>query len=323
MSVAPGTATTRVDQTQRQAYTTSRADLEKRWLLEVVRRTDMALEAFLTAPPGAVPEQLAEAMRYACLNGGKRLRPALVYAAAQAATSVNRFPDTPGVERAAIAVEMIHAFSLVHDDLPCMDDDDVRRGMPALHKAFYDAIAILGGSWLLVLAFEVLSDGSLPAKPAMRMIREISHYVGCQGLAGGQILDLNTDGRAASLDTVERIARLKTASLTEVSCRCGAIAAGAGNAMIDRLGMFGRYLGYAFQAMDDLLDATARESEVGKRLRKDCSKGRPTAMASGSVAEVRKRIDLQARRAADLLCDMGPEADPLRAILKKCVDRNR
>ncbi len=255
------------------------------WMARVVGLTDSFLADALGARHERIPPRLREAMHYACFNGGKRMRPVLVFAAAQAASGRPAFADSPAVTRVAAAFELIHAHSLVLDDLPCMDDDDLRRGKPTVHRVYGEATALLSADALVLLAYELLADRALRPAVAVRIIRELSAHIGRKGMAAGQMLDLHTRGDAACLESVRRIHLLKTAVLLRACCRAGALAVGASADRVRRLGEFGRHLGLAFQAVDDLLDETATVSETGKRTGKDRVAGKATLPGAVGIEE--------------------------------------
>jgi len=216
-----------------------------------------------------VPDRLREAMRYAVLDGGKRLRPALVEAVCELVGG-SRQDAMPG----AIAVELIHVYSLVHDDLPCMDDDDLRRGRPTVHKVFGDAIAVLVGDALQALAVQVLLGTAEERRGRAAAI--LADAAGAAGMVGGQVLDLLAEGQAPDLDLVASIHRLKTAALIGASVEIGAVLGGAQRPVQARLAEYGRSLGLEFQIVDDCLDETATAEELGKSAGKDRAAGKMT-----------------------------------------------
>ena len=221
-----------------------------------------------------VPSQLREAMAHALLDGGKRLRPALVLTACEAAGG-KRAEGLPG----AIALECLHSYSLVHDDLPCMDDDELRRGRPTVHKAFGEAMAVLAGDALLTLAFESLTRGPAPADRKMRALRLLADAGGAVGMVGGQALDLLAEGTEPELAQVEEIHRKKTGALIEAALGVGALLGGGSPPVVDALRAYGRALGLAFQIVDDCLDQTKTAEELGKTAGKDEEAGKATWVA--------------------------------------------
>jgi farnesyl diphosphate synthase len=234
-------------------------------------RTEAALEAALPNS-NTVPHTLHEAMRYAVLGGGKRVRPLLVHAAGEVAGA-----DPAACDAAASAVEMIHAYSLVHDDMPCMDDDDLRRGRPTVHKAYDEATALLVGDALQTQAFIVLAQtGAIAAEARLKLVAELALASGSTGMAGGQAIDLQNVGKAMSRDALEAMHRMKTGALLRASVRmgalCGEIDAG-GLAALDR---YAAAVGLAFQVVDDILDVTADTATLGKTAGKDAAHDKPT-----------------------------------------------
>ncbi len=219
-------------------------------------------------------ERLESAMAYALLGGGKRVRPVLVYAAGEALGVPLEHLDGP-----ACAVECIHAYSLVHDDLPAMDDDDLRRGRPTCHRAYDEATAILAGDALQALAFQLLADEAhtpLPATTRLAMIRTLAEAAGAAGMVGGQAIDLGAVGRTLDEARLTRMHRLKTGALIEASVVLGALAAGAEGDALAHLRRYARAIGLAFQVQDDILDVTASTEEMGKTQGADAQVGKPT-----------------------------------------------
>lgn len=219
-------------------------------------RVDSRLKELLEAAQGP-DARLQEALHYSLLNGGKRLRPLLVYATAQALGASWESCDRP-----AMAVELIHAYSLVHDDLPAMDDDDLRRGRATCHKAFDEATAILVGDALQTLAFQVLVDSEQPA--ALLMIKTLAEASGCQGMVGGQMLDLEAEGQQLTLEQLEKLHSHKTGALIRCAVRLGGLAAEAPAATLEKLDAYAAALGLAFQVQDDLLDIKGDAATLGK-----------------------------------------------------------
>lgn len=257
-------------------------------------RCDASLDELL---PPATSNTLSEAMRYAVLGGGKRLRPLLVYAAGQAAGVA-----TERLDPAAMAIELIHAYSLVHDDLPAMDDDDLRRGRPTVHKAYDEATAILTGDALQALAFETLTRGveaGLPAETVLAQSRELAHGAGASGMAGGQALDLSLVGAQPDAATLARMHQMKTGALIGAAVRMGALAAGNGNG--DRFDEYARALGLAFQIQDDVLDEVGDSTVTGKTTGADRRRGKPTFVSALGLDAARTRaIELHAAAVASL-----------------------
>ena len=304
----------------------ARPDTEIRAALEKVREfVEPRLAASLTASPEAAP-RLVDAMRYALLAPGKRLRPALVLWAAQACGGT-----WDAAAPAAVAVEMIHAYSLVHDDLPAMDDDDLRRGRPTCHRAFDEATAILCGDALQALAFEILATG-LPAAAAARGCAVLARASGAEALVGGQmddlatergwIADLRSEPAAVQVAWMERINRRKTGALFHAALQLGGLSAGADASRLGRLAVFGGAFGEAFQIADDLLDAEGTEAAVGKRVGKDADRGKLTFPTVMGPAESRRRAVELAEAAADAVSPLGNPAAELARLARWVVTRD-
>ena len=280
-------------------------------------RIDGYLAARLSAPGEDAEPRLLEAMRHAVLGGGKRIRPLFVLAAARAAGGA--------IDEAlpfGAAVEMIHAYSLVHDDLPAMDDDELRRGRPTVHVAFGEAMAILAGDALQSLAFETLAAAPVPPERIVAGLATLSRAAGFAGMAGGQALDLLSEGRPVTVELVARIDRLKTGALIAASFRLGAEAAGAPRELADRLESAGRAAGLAFQVQDDVLDVTASTEQLGKTAGKDAARDKATWVAAVGLAEARRRAAEAFAETRELLAPLGPEADPLRRLVARVEARS-
>ena len=247
-------------------------------------------------PPETMsPGKLHEAMRYSVNAGGKRLRPALVFAAAEAVGG-SREDAAP----AACAVEMIHTYSLIHDDLPAMDDDDLRRGKPTCHKVYGEAIAILAGDGLLTYAFEVLTM-SKRTESVPGIVRAIARGVGTQGMVGGQVLDIEGEGKPADAASVRAIHAWKTAALIAACCEAGALAGGATQTEYEHLTTYGQKIGLAFQIVDDILDITSSPEALGKTPGKDARAGKATYPAVMGVEKAKQEADRLAGQAFDAL----------------------
>ncbi len=266
----------------------------------------------------ARPERLLSAMRHGVLNGGKRLRPFL---AAESAALFGA-PPGPALEMAA-AIECLHSYSLVHDDLPAMDDDDLRRGQPTVHRAFNEATAILAGDALLTLAFDVLA--SLDADPAVRneLVVGLARASGAGGMVGGQVLDLEAETSTPDEAGIIRLQAMKTGALIRFSCEAGAILAAAPPAEREALREFGTAIGLAFQLADDLLDLTANEAELGKATRKDAAAGKATLAALHGEAWTRRQLAGLVEQATAGLAPFGDAADNLRAAAAFVAARRR
>jgi len=288
------------------------------YMAERASAVDLALGRFLPAE-SAPPETLHRAMRYSVFAGGKRLRPVLVIAGAEAVGG-----SMPAVMPTACAVEMIHTYSLIHDDLPAMDNDDFRRGVPTSHKVFGEAIAILAGDALLTLAFRLLAD-NVPAAsngPRLRdVLVEIADAAGSPGMVGGQVADIECEGKPADAEIVEYIHTHKTAALIRASIRAGAILSGAPPAQLDALGVVGGALGLAFQIMDDILDVTATTAELGKTAGKDRAQQKATYPGVHGIEASRRRAQVLVAEAHAALEPFGPRALPLRALGTFMIER--
>ncbi|HEV2292663.1 MAG TPA: farnesyl diphosphate synthase [Tepidisphaeraceae bacterium] len=271
----------------------------------------------------SAPPRLLEAIEYSLVAGGKRLRPALVMECARVCSSAEQNRDGDGflsALAAAGAIELIHTFSLVHDDLPAMDDDDLRRGRPTNHRVFGEAMAILAGDAMVTLAFELLAtEATADVSPAL--IRELATAAGPEGMIGGQVLDMAGENHPLSLDELRRIHRMKTGALLTASCRLGATAANGGVAALEAMSSFGQHLGIAFQIVDDVLDVTSTPEQLGKRTNKDAGKGKNTYPAliglDASKRAARDHLDA----AIGALQEFGPRADRLKSLARFVVDR--
>ena len=241
------------------------------------------------------PRTLHAAMRYAVLGDGKRLRPLLVYAAGAALGSPPEDAHDDALDHAAVAIELVHAYSLVHDDLPAMDDDALRRGRPTVHIAFDEATAILVGDALQSEAFLVLSAAPAPADAVRAALRELAHAAGSRGMCGGQAIDMAMTGQSQALDALATMHRLKTGALIEAAVVMGGLLRGADAATIDALRRVGAVLGLAFQIKDDLLDAEADSATLGKTAGKDEAQGKSTYVTLLGLDGARARLDAVAR----------------------------
>jgi geranylgeranyl pyrophosphate synthase len=283
------------------------------------RRVEHELDRWLPRET-TLPQRLHAAQRYSVLGPGKRIRPAFVYATAETL-------DIPleHVDAAACAVELIHAYSLVHDDLPAMDDDDLRRGRPTCHKAFDEATAILAGDSLQVLAFQVLArHGGLASHDRVRlnMISILAEASGTAGMAGGQALDLEAEGRALTLPEIEQVHALKTGALIRASVLMAAHGApGLAPAQLDRLGEFGRLVGLAFQVQDDILDIEGDAALIGKPVGSDRARCMPTYPAVAGLPAARARVHELHAAAGAILAAAGWAEGPLALLADWLLSR--
>jgi len=281
-------------------------------------RVDAALEAALSLP--ATPDRgLAGGMRHAVLLGGKRMRPLLVHAAGHACGGEPDVLDAP-----AAAVELIHAYSLVHDDLPAMDDDELRRGQPTVHVAFGQATAILVGDALQSLAFEVLASAAVDDARRVAMLRELAAAAGAGGMCGGQALDVAATGNGAdfTVAALERLHALKTGALIRAAVRLGALAAGARDDTRARLDGYASALGLAFQIRDDLLDVEGESRTLGKTAGKDAAQDKATFPALIGVDASRRRLQELAAAMRDALAPLGPRSAPLARLGEMAITRS-
>lgn len=287
-------------------------------LEQIAGEVDGLFDTLLSVPPDP-RARLYEAMRYAAIGGGKRMRPLLVVAACSLF-----HVDRARALRVGLAVECIHVYSLIHDDLPCMDDDDLRRGKPTLHKAFDESTAVLAGDSLHALAFEVLADEATHEDPFVRaeLVAELARAAGPSGMAGGQMMDLIAESEALDLASVTRLQQLKTGALFGFCLEAGGI---MGRVPADGrrpLRGYARDMGLAFQIADDLLDAEGEETKIGKRVGKDCVKGKETFVSLLGADRARQQANLLVRQAVAHLQNFGAEADLLRAIARFAVERD-
>ncbi len=261
-----------------------------------------------------------KAMRYACLGTGKRLRPFLTISAA----NLFRVPAAQSMQ-AAISIEFIHCYSLIHDDLPAMDDAALRRGRPTVHREFDEATAILAGDGLLTLAFEVLAEPETHPDPQVRLalVTQVSAAAGVRGMVGGQMMDIATEHAALPLPEVERLQSLKTGALITAACEAGGILGQATDDQRQALRTYARNLGVAFQIADDLLDSAGEASVVGKDLRRDGEAGKTTFVSHLGIANARDAAERYAGRAIESLSMFGESADLLRKIARFTVERER
>ena len=287
-------------------------------LAQVGADIDRGFDRLLPVPPDG-RSRLYEAMRYSAMNGGKRMRPLLTLAACDLFKV-----DRERALRAALAVECIHVYSLIHDDLPCMDDDDLRRGKPTLHRAFDECTAILAGDSLHALAFELLAEEATHEDPFVRaeLVLELARASGPAGMAGGQMMDLFADGAALDLAAVTRLQQLKTGALIGWCLEAAAI---MGRVPPEgRIGLRGyaRDLGLAFQIADDLLDHEGSEEKAGKRVGKDAGAGKETFVSLLGPERARLQAQALVEQAIEHLRSFGEEANLLRAVARFAVERD-
>jgi len=283
-----------------------------------VARVEQAIDRRLP-PPHTPPARLHEAMRYAMQAGGKRLRPVLLLAAAELLDPAGRTDPLP----AAVAIECIHTYSLIHDDLPCMDDDDLRRGRPTCHKAFDEATALLAGDALLTHAFALLATG-YSGRTGLNLVRELAHAAGSERLVGGQMSDLLAESdRKVTAAELEFIHLNKTAAMIEAALVMGGIIGGADAPKRDILRRAGRHLGLAFQIVDDILDATGDARTLGKTPGKDAIAGKATFVSLHGVALSRRHARQQSTAAADALGSLPGETAFLITLARSLATRAR
>ena len=286
-------------------------------LAEQAAVVEQAIDTLLLLPDGH-ERRLVESMRYATLGGGKRMRGFLVMEVAGLFGVA-----TACAARVAASVEMLHAYSLVHDDLPAMDDDDVRRGQPSTHKRFDEATAILAGDALQALAFEVLADPDTHSDPQARceLVAALGVASGARGMAGGQMIDMATEGQVLTAGEVARLQALKTGRLIQYSAEAGAILGRAPAPLRTHIAAYGRDLGAAFQIADDVLDAVGTTESIGKTAGKDEAAGKATLVALLGVDRARAQAEALAAQAAGHLAAFGERGDRLRALAAYVVAR--
>ncbi|MGD0541538.1 MAG: polyprenyl synthetase family protein [Tepidisphaeraceae bacterium] len=297
----------------------SAAGVDAAELLERSARLVTEYFARLDAKYPTAPPRLVEAIKYSLMAGGKRLRPALVLECARACGDGE--PSASALA-AAVAMELIHTFSLVHDDLPAMDDDDLRRGRPTNHKVYGESMAILAGDAMTTMAFEILA-AEADAELVPALVRELAGASGPAGMIGGQVIDMDDQHPARKLSDLQRLHRMKTGALLTASCRMGAIAGRARLEQLAALEEFGRHLGLAFQIVDDILDQTATPEELGKATKKDQAKGKVTYPMLIGLEASRREAREQLSAALDGVRPLGSHADGLRALAEFVVNRNR
>jgi farnesyl diphosphate synthase len=287
-------------------------------------RVAAALEALLEpiAADGEIarPAHLMAAMRHGVLNGGKRLRPFLVMETAR----VLGAPEEAAL-RVAAALECIHCYSLIHDDLPAMDDDDLRRGQPTVHIAYDEATAILAGDALLTLAFDIVSapETRLPADIRLTLVNQMARAAGVGGMVGGQALDLQAERAPPDEAGIVQLQAMKTGALLRYACAAGAISAGAAEDAVTRMTRFGEIIGLAFQLSDDLLDVTSDAATLGKAAGKDAGRGKGTLVSLHGVEAARRRLEQLTEEAASLMAPFGASAATLVEAARFVANRDR
>lgn len=294
------------------------------WLDDRVQHIESVLDQFL--PQASVaPAQLHEAMRYAVLGGGKRVRAALVYAAGEASlqSATAASPQAIALDHAAAAVELVHAYSLIHDDLPCMDDDDLRRGRPTVHVQFNEATAMLAGDALQPLAFELI--GLMPIAPALivQATQLLARSAGSLGMVGGQAIDCSSVGQTLPVEQLRQMHSMKTGAMLEASVLLGGIVAGAGSAARQGLETYASAVGLAFQIVDDILDVTADTATLGKTAGKDAAGNKPTYVSILGLDGSKELLKSLRGQAHAALLPLGPAAERLACIADYIVGRDR
>ena len=288
-------------------------------LKRIQAEVDAGFDALLPVP-GDASARLVDAMRYAAIGGGKRVRPLLLTATAELYGV-----DRGQAIRASLAIEAIHSYSLIHDDLPCMDDDALRHGKPTVHKAFDEATAVLAGDALHAFAFEVLSDPALSGDPFTRaeLVQCLACASGAGGMAGGQMMDIAAETETFDLHTVTRLQQLKTGALLGAAVEMGAILGRLAPEGRTHLRGYARDIGLAFQIADDLLDHDGNEEAAGKALRKDEAAGKATFVSLLGADRARAQGRALVDQAIAHLAQHGPEADLLRELARYIVERDR
>jgi len=290
------------------------------WLTSHSERTESALERLLDSAQ-TTPHRLHEAMRYAAQGGGKRIRPLLVYAAGQLGDQGNA--EVIALDAAAVAIECIHAYSLVHDDLPCMDDDDLRRGRPTVHKAFDEATALLVGDALQTRAFEILANANSDPQVRLKMISALAAASGSRGMAGGQAIDLESVGKKLDLSGLKQMHAMKPGALLSGAVELGGIAAQLSQTQMAHLETYSKALGLAFQIVDDVLDATVDSQTLGKTAGKDAAANKPTYVTLMGLDYAQKQAKELQETAIDSLDGFGASAQALKDLALLVVNRGK
>jgi len=286
------------------------------WMSSTRERTEVALDLYLPSTTSH-PKRLHEAMRYACLNGGKRLRPLLVHAAGEVSNA-----SAASLDCCAAAIEMIHVYSLVHDDMPCMDDDTLRRGQPTCHIQYDEATALLVGDALQTQAFLTLLKAPVSASTMTSLLETLASAAGSTGMAGGQAIDLASVGASLNEAQLEQMHIMKTGALIRAAIRMGALAGESLNpATLEPLDRFGKVLGLLFQVVDDILDCTATTEILGKTAGKDAAADKPTYVSLMGLSGARSFADDLLAEAQHLISRVGPSGQRLQAIAHEIVQR--
>ncbi|MFZ4710494.1 MAG: polyprenyl synthetase family protein [Zwartia sp.] len=295
------------------------------WLAERAQHIEQVLARILP-PEDALPARLHRAMRYSVLGGGKRVRAALVFAAARACgpvlTSQQIVDRALAQDLAAAAVELVHAYSLVHDDLPCMDDDVLRRGRPTVHVQFDEATALLAGDALQPLAFDLLAQMPIAPELIVLAIRDLARAAGSLGMAGGQAIDLESVGKALTQQALQQMHLLKTGALLEASVSLGGLAGGANAPQRQALDAYAAAMGLAFQVIDDVLDVTADSAQLGKTPGKDAAANKPTYVTLMGLAQARAFAGALHQQALAALTPLGDAAAQLAGLADFIVLRD-
>lgn len=295
------------------------SDTTSVWLQRSTERVDQAILRYFDDQV-SVASGLKTAMHYAATGGGKRVRPLLTYATAS--LTGKELDQVAGVDACAVALELFHTYSLVHDDLPCMDNDDLRRGRPTVHKAFDEASALLVGDALQTMAFQLIAQSALKDAQKVQVITSLSMAGGMAGMAGGQAIDLASVGKQLTQNELEQMHRLKTGALLRTAVQIGAIAIDLNEQEKKSLDVFASALGLAFQVVDDVLDASSDSQTLGKTAGKDAAANKPTFVSLMGLEGAREFARQLHQEALDSLSIWGDNADLLRAIASKVVNRD-
>ena len=295
------------------------SDTTSVWLQRSTERVDQAILRYFDDQV-SVASGLKTAMHYAATGGGKRVRPLLTYATASLAGK--ELDQVAGIDACAVALELFHTYSLVHDDLPCMDNDDLRRGRPTVHKAFDEASALLVGDALQTMAFQLIAQSALKDAQKVQVITSLSMAGGMAGMAGGQAIDLASVGKQLTQNELEQMHRLKTGALLRTAVQIGAIAIDLNEQEKKSLDVFASALGLAFQVVDDVLDASSDSQTLGKTAGKDAAANKPTFVSLMGLEGAREFARQLHQEGLDSLSVWGDNADLLRAIASKVVNRD-